>query len=115
MLLKIVDAPVTLMPEILSGFTNRINTRYALFHHDFGMNFCNEDLFVVRTVEYPNSSPFGKALSSSPQEIMVKFFSRRLLKAVYLTSLGINSRHDIFDCTVFTCRIHSLEYQQDRE
>src|SRR6185503_13496197 len=44
---------------------------------------------------------------------MIELFGRGCLERVDLTPLGIDSRHDVLDRSVFSRRIHRLKNQQE--
>jgi hypothetical protein len=60
-----------------------------LFGQNFRMNPYNEDLLVIGPIEDPYSTPLRDASDRAPEIVMVQFFLRRRLEAVYLASLRI--------------------------
>ena len=68
MSLERVDVLVTLVPELvaLGGVRRKVLSR-----EDVGVDTSNEDLFVVRAVEDPDPSTFGKRFDTAPEEYIV--------------------------------------------
>jgi hypothetical protein len=74
----------------------------------------DEDLLVVGAVEDPDASPLRKVLRAPPHEVVVEVFRGGRLEGHHLTSLGVQSRHDVLDRAVLPGRVHRLEDQQER-
>src|SRR5262245_23101839 len=55
------------------------------------MHAHHEDLFVVRSVENPDSSPLGQALDVTPEKVMIEVLPRWLLERENLAALWIYS------------------------
>jgi hypothetical protein len=88
--------------------------RQLLALQDFWMNSNDEDLFVMRPIENPNSSTLRKTLHRTPEEIMIQLRCTRVLETENLTALGINSRHYMLDDAIFAGCVHGLKYEKRR-
>src|SRR5204862_8177943 len=87
--------------------------RQILRLQNSGVNADDQNLFVMRAVEDANLAAFGQRLLTSPKEIVIELFGRRLFERHDMTALRINSAHHVLDGAVLAGRIHRLEdYQQ---
>src|ERR1043165_7494751 len=69
MALKGVDVLVPLLPKLFAP--GRVS-RHLLALEDLGVDAHDEDIFVIRPIEYPDSSALGDGLGTPPQERMVQ-------------------------------------------
>src|SRR6266436_8816820 len=78
------------------------------------MDADNEHFLIIGSVEHTDSATFGQAQRCAPQEIMIEFRGARMLEAEDLTSLRIDPRQHVTDCSVFAGGIHCLKEEQQR-
>src|SRR5262249_16845188 len=71
-------------------------------------------LLVVRPVEHADSSALWEPLDASPQVIVAEFLRRRCFERVYLTTLWVQSGHNMLYGAVLARRVHCLEHDQHR-
>jgi hypothetical protein len=88
--------------------------RQRLVLQDFRMHADHQHFFVIRTVENPDPPALRQATIGAPEKIMRQFRAARLLKTENLTSLRIQSGHDVFDGAVLAGRIHGLKNNEQR-
>jgi len=81
---------------------------------NLGVNPDDEHFFIIGSVEDTDSTALGQATGRAPEKIMLEFLLTRRLEAEDLTALRIDSRHDVLDRSILTCRVHPLQYQQHR-
>src|SRR6266849_626702 len=103
MLFKLIDVFKSTLPER----TSTLGWEF-LPVEKFRMDPHYQYLFIVRAVEYADSSSRRQRLRVPPQEIVLHFLLRRLLEAEHLATLRIDSAHDMFDQAVFSGGVHAL-------
>jgi plasmid stabilization system protein ParE len=72
----------------------------------------DEDVLVVRPVEYTDPTFGGSALVVPPKEVVVGLLGARGLEGRYPTSLRVDAAEDMLDGAVFPSRIHGLQHDQ---
>src|ERR1700722_6543110 len=76
------------------------------------MNPNHQHLLIIRAVEDADVSAFRKVDRGAPQKVMLQLALRWSVEGIYLSSLGVDSGHDVLDDAVFSGRIHGLKNQQ---
>jgi hypothetical protein len=74
----------------------------------------HQHFLVIGTIEDADPPAFGKPGGGAPEEIMLQFVGTWLLERGNLTALRIDPGHHMANRSVFSCRIHALEYHQQR-
>ena len=104
-----VDVVVAGVPEAVAAFSRG----EALGVEDFGVDFGDEDFFVVGAVEDADAAAFGEVAGAAPEEVVVELFGGGLFEAEDLAALGVDAGHDVLDGAVFAGGVHGLEEDQD--
>src|SRR5579872_5275048 len=108
MVFQVKNRAVSALPDLLPAMQP---IWYAFAFKYFWMHLCYQHFFIIGAIEYANSSSLRQANYSSPQKIMFEFLQTWMLEAENLATLRVDSRHYMFDCTVFSCGIHGLKDQ----
>lgn len=111
MLFQLHNGAKPVLPE-LPGLTLGIGK--SLVQRQLRMNVHDEHFLVGGAVEDSDPSPLRKPVVGPPKKGMLQFLRARLLERVHLTTLWIDSGHDVTDRAVFPRRIHSLKDEQQR-
>jgi hypothetical protein len=88
--------------------------RQAFGPQYFRVNPDDQNLFVIRSIEYPDLAALGQVSRRAPQKIVLELRGTRVLVTEDLAALGIDPGHHMGDCTVLAGGIHGLEDQQQR-
>src|SRR5215475_12437611 len=83
-------------------------SRQFLFFEKLWMYANCKSLFIVTAIEDTDAAAFGQALQTTPQVVVVQVFARRRFKGIDLTSLRVDTRHNVLDRSVLAGRIHGL-------
>ena len=75
------------------------------------MHAHDEDFFIVRTVENPDSSSFRKAVHIAPEKVMFELSVAWVLKAEHLATLRVNAGHHMADNPILAGSVHRLKDQ----
>ena len=84
MFLQLDDGAVSIAPKVLC--LERM-FRKVLGVQDLRVNACNQNLFIIGTVEDPNAASRRQSASRTPQEVVLELLLARLFETKYFTSL----------------------------
>src|SRR4029077_2641568 len=73
----------------------------------------DQNLLVIGSVEYADSSSFRQVARGPPQKIVLQFHRAGVLIAEYLATLRVDPGHHVPDRAIFPRSVHRLKYQQD--
>jgi hypothetical protein len=69
----------------------------------------DQHIFVVRAVEYRDPPAPRRVRVNAPQEVMIAFLRRRLLKTLDVDTFGIHGADHVPACTVLAGAVDTLE------
>src|SRR5438309_127252 len=113
-MLKIIDLSEPFFPERLIDLVKAVNTRKMFSQNNLRVYPCDQDIFIMRSVEDDDLPFFGQLLIVSPQEIVFQLQCRRMLKTMHQYTLRTNAGHNMTYRTIFPGGIHSLKNDQQR-
>src|SRR5262245_43814512 len=105
--LEVPDVLEALLPNVLRHQLRR----QLLPLEKLPMHPYNERLLVVATVEDADATAFRQMSKATPKIIMVQLLGAWRLEGKYLTTLRVDSRHNVLDRAVFPRGVHRLKDQ----
>src|ERR1700733_1152277 len=106
--LEVNDGAVALIPD-LGG-----RVRNALCVQKIRMNPYNQNILVVRAIEYADLPPLRQHACRTPQKIVFEFRRAWRLEAVHPATLWINAGHHVANDAVFARSVHPLQDHEQR-
>jgi len=112
MALQIRNGSITIAPDpffIHACIGQTLGTKYLW------MNAGDQNLLVIGAIEYADLPEFGQLAGRTSQKIVLQFLRAGMFEAGDAAALGIDTRHDMGDGSIFTGSIHGLKNHQKRK
>lgn len=106
--LEISQLAVAFLPDVLVEHMIR-----QILAFNQVVDFDNEDLFIIGSVEDGDGAAFRQVLMAAPEVVVIQFLGGWDFERGYFDTLWIETAHDVFDGAILAGSIHRLQDHQD--